>query len=171
MGNQFKKQLFEQSGLVFLPLLPTAPYLNPQPNFLVINNIFDLRKVDFPTLQGTREPTKCMNSNMSLQYREVIYKEGEEVGINIVNLDTFNQDISLKLLGFLKDEQTLIESVNIINTFLPMIKFKGYLENFKCSLDVDKLQEYVDMVNAENQVVEKIEEIEIIEEDNNNIII
>lgn len=143
--NIFEKQLYEKEGKVILPLENIEGLeLNPQPNFLVLENIYDLMECPFPDETGQRVPTKCMSSVMKLQYREVLYNTEEEpIDVNIVTYDTLIQPISLGLLGLLQSNETLIANATIINTFLPMIKFKGFLKPFHCILSATKLENYL----------------------------
>lgn len=153
----YMKNLFTEGAVVLLPLQINEDLnIKPQPNFLAIKNIFDLNTVDFPTLSGERVPTKCLNSLMELQYREVL--EDEKLSITVFS--TFNQRISLALLGFLESEQSLIDNANIVNMFLPMIQFEGFLKDFDCRLDVNALQQYLDSLEEENIEEENIEDVE-----------
>lgn len=147
--NIFEKQLFEQDGKVILPLVLNEEVdINPQPNFLVIKNIASLITADFPTLEGSKVPTVCMESYMSLEYREVLYDENQEpVGTNIVSYVQFLQPISLALINLLQSKESLVQNSTIINTFLPMITFKGFLTPFKCILDSTLLENYINEIN------------------------
>lgn len=71
----FQVQLFN-AGKIAVPLKKQEDsILNPQPNFLIIENIFDYSKQKVYNLQGELEEMEVMNSYMKLVYREILPEE------------------------------------------------------------------------------------------------
>jgi len=143
MNNQLN--LFN-AGKIAIPLKEQAnSELNPQPNFLIIENIFDYMLRQFPNAQGVLEETECMNSLMKLVYREVLPAENGKVEeIREVLLDNIgNIAIPEDYVFIFKNHQRMIENAQVINMFLPFFQFRGILKNFKLEYNPLKSEEYL----------------------------
>lgn len=148
MNKQLEVKLFS-AGKIALPLkTQTGSTLNPQPNFLIIENIFDYSVQKIYNIQGELEDTECMNSFMKLVYREILPNEnGKAEEIREVLLDNIgNIYIPEDYVGVFKNHQRMIEHAQVINAFLPMFKFRGILKNFKLEYDPTESQRYLDLI-------------------------
>lgn len=151
---QLKLQLF-QAPILAIPLKnQPSSKLYPQPNFLIVDNIFDRQKANFPDGKGGVKEVTCSNTALRLVYRNLV--QGEEGSFSRMEVlqynakgsrDFFNQLIS-KTLADVVDEghEEMIANAEIINTYLPMLKFDGYLSDFTLEYDVEKSKEYLELL-------------------------
>jgi len=147
-------QLFtERRVKMALPLKPQPGCeLNPEPNFLIFENIYpqDGLVEPFPSMNGTIEPTECVNSLCRLVYREWLEAEnGKEASMREVVYDeignlAFPEDYFLAF----KNHKNMIASAAIVNHFLPLFSFRGCLKNYKLEYDPTQSQLYLDAVEA-----------------------
>ena len=150
---ELEARLFN-AGIVAIPLKHQDDCdLNPQPNFLIVDNTFDKLRQDFPDGKGgMMEDVACRNTALKLVYRNV-FKESETISF-IEELEfnvnggrgMFNQIIP-KILADVVDEghKECIENEVIINTFLPLLRFKGMLSSFKMEYDVERSKRYLEI--------------------------
>jgi hypothetical protein len=134
------------AGKIAIPLkAQPESTLNPQPNFLIIENIFDYISRQFPNAKGVLEETECMNSLMKLVFREVLPAEnGKAEEIREVLLDNVGNIVIPEDYVFIfKNHQRMIENAQIINIFLPMFQFRGILKKYKLEYDPLRSQEYL----------------------------
>jgi len=144
----FQVQLFN-AGKIAIPLKQQeTSTINPQPNFLIIENIFDYITTMFPNAQGELEETECQNSYMKLVYREILPNENNKsMEVREVLCDNVgNIAIPEDFVGIFKNHQRMIDNTQVINTFLPMFNFRGYLKGFKLEYDPIKSTEYVNLL-------------------------
>lgn len=162
---QLQLNLF-QAGKIAIPLkMQQGSLLNPQPNFLIIENIFDYITTKFPNAQGVLEDTECQNSYMRLVFREILPAEnGKNEEIREVLLDNVGNIAIPEDYAFIfKNHQRMIENAHIINMFLPMFQFRGILKNQKLEYNPLKSQEYLVLLEeSKKPVVEATETPEII---------
>lgn len=154
-----------KSNIVAIPLKhQEGCKLNPQPNFLLVHNTFDSIRQDFPDGKGgIATDVLCRNSLLNLVYRglvfendEPIYIEELEFKVNGSNEVNFNQIIPKKLADVVDEgHQECIENEVIINTFLPLLRFKGMLSDFRMEYDVEKSKEYLDNKNLLQEIISK----------------
>jgi hypothetical protein len=153
-ANKIAIPLKKQEGLL----------LNPQPNFLVIENIFDYLEAPFPNDKGEIVNLECRNTFMKLVYREILPAEnGKEEAIREILMDDIgNIPIPEDYEFILKNHNRLITHKDILNSFLPLFKFRGVLKGFILQYDDEKSQEYLDFIEAEkNPIVENSVEDDI----------
>lgn len=154
------------AGKIALPLKAQAnSTLSPQPNFLIIENIFDYITRPFPNVQGVLEETECMNSVMKLVYREVLPAEnGKAEEIREVLLDNIgNIAIPEDYVFIFKNHQRMIENAQVINMFLPFFQFRGILKNYKLEYNPLESEKYLLLLEeSKKPVVEATETPEII---------
>lgn len=148
MNKNIEILLFN-AGKIAIPLKKQeTSSLNPQPNFLIIENIFDYSVQKIYNLKGELEDTECMNSYMKLVYREVLPAEdGKMEEIREVLLDNIgNIYIPEDYVGVFKNHQRMIQYAEVLNTFLPFFNFRGILKGFKLEYDPAQSQRYLDLV-------------------------
>lgn len=151
---QLKLQLF-QAPILAIPLKHQADSkLHPQPTHLIVDNIFDRQKANFPDGKGGTREITCSNTALRLVYRNILEKEdGSFSRIETLNYNPngsncfFNQLIS-KTLADVVDEghEEMIANAEIINIYLPMLRFDGFLSDFVMEYDVEKSKEYLELV-------------------------
>ena len=151
---QLKLQLF-QAPILAIPLKhqPNSK-VYPQPNFLIVDNIFDRQKANFPDGKGGVKEITCSNTALKLVYRNIIesedgsYSKIETLQYNLNgSIGFFNQLIS-KTLADVVDEghEEMIANAEIINTYLPMLRFEGFLSDFTLEYDAEKSVEYLELL-------------------------
>lgn len=130
--------------------------LNPEPNFLVIHSIFDHIKAPFPTPSGEFIEVDCLNSFMTLEYREILpAKNGKSEEIRKILMDNIgNMPIPEDFYLVFKNHERLIENEALINTYLPMFNFRGILEGYKLEYDKEKSQHYLSLKAMPPETIE-----------------
>lgn len=130
-----------QAGYLAIPLQHNEGHtLNPQPNFLVIENIYGTTKAELPTLGGV----VVANSTYKLVYREIL-EASKELGRNeemreIVYENT-SQFIPITLVPALSDYEYLSQAVEQVNTMLALFQFRGMLAGFQLIIDEEVINE------------------------------
>ena len=147
-----EKQLFEayqgRTQIVAIPLKHQEDStLNPQPNFLVIDNIFDYRKVPLTLPTGQTVETECRQVNMRVVYREVLPEQYDrEEDIREVTFDHVGEIwIPYVYESFLRNQETLIINEEVINEWMTLFQFRGFLEGFKMEYDKNKSEKYLEI--------------------------
>jgi hypothetical protein len=141
----FQVQLFN-AGKIAIPLKKqSGSKIKPQPNFLVIESIFDYISAKFPNSKGELEETECQNSYMRLVYREILPEEKQKnIEIREVLCDQLgNIPIPEDFVTIFKNHQRMIDNALVINTFLPMFNFRGYLKGHKLEYDESVSEKYL----------------------------
>ena len=150
MNNSIHLELLTfNAGKIAIPLkIQEDSTLNPQPNFLIIENIFNYSKQNVYNLQGELEETEVMNSYMKLVYREILPEEnGKGQEMREVLLDNVgNIYIPEDYVGVFKNHERMIKHEELLNTFLPMFKFRGCLKGFKLQYDAEKSKRYLELL-------------------------
>lgn len=85
---------------------------------------------------------------MKLVYREILPQEnGKGQEIREVLLDNVgNIFIPEDYVGVFKNHQRMIQYEQVLNTFLPMFKFRGCLKGFKLEYDASKSTRYLELL-------------------------
>lgn len=147
-----EKQLFNgyqgRTQIVAIPLkYQEDSDLNPQPNFLIIDNIFDYKKtfVNFP--DGSINEIEARNTTMRVVYREILPEQhGKEEEIReVVFDDVGNIWIPFGYDFFLRNQESLIINEEIINEWMNLFQFRGFLEGYKMEYDKTKSEDYLEI--------------------------
>ena len=153
MKINLEKQLFHgyngSEQFIAIPLkYQEDSLLNPQPNFLIIERVFDYRVVPMKQPNGTETPMECQNTIMKLVYREILPKidNREEMIREIVMDDIGNIYLPFIYISKVRSHQALIDNELFINNWMTMFSFRGVLEGFKVEYDKEKSQEYLEKI-------------------------
>lgn len=140
------KKLY-QTGQVAIPLLANQnSTLNPQPNFLVVEDIRGKNKVELPVLGDTI----CKIAQYKIVYREILPASVELNRMEEVREIIYEQayqPVPTSIVEPLTDYSFLINKVNEVNYMLGLFQFRGALQGFQLVIDVNKLQEIIDVEN------------------------
>lgn len=136
------KRLF-QAGYLAIPLKANEnSILNPQPNFLVIENIYGTTKAELPTLGSV----VVANSVYKLVFREIL-AENESLGrgevMREVQYEYENQFVPIVIVPALSDYEYLSQSITQVNQMLSLFQFRGILTGFQLIIDEDKINEII----------------------------
>lgn len=161
MNNSIHLDLLTfNAGKIAIPLKKQEDsVLNPQPNFLIIENIFDYSKQKVYNLQGKLEEMEVMNSYMKLVYREILPEEnGKGQEMREVLLDNVgNIYIPEDYVMVFKNHERMIQHEQVLNTFLPMFRFRGCLKGFKLEYNADESRRYLELLEQlRNPIVQEI---------------
>jgi bifunctional DNA-binding transcriptional regulator/antitoxin component of YhaV-PrlF toxin-antitoxin module len=167
-----KRMLFN-AGKIAIPLkVQEGLNINPQPNFLIIDNIFDYVVDKFPTNEGELIETECQKCNTKLVYREILLREYgrlEEIR-EVLSDDTGTLSIPEDYVYILKNHQRLIDNESVVNNLLSLFNFRGYLKGFKLEYDVEKSKEYLQILEyIKNGITEIPIAVEFIQPDNKEV--
>jgi hypothetical protein len=147
MSRNLNLRLFD-AGKIAIPLKaqPDCP-LNPEPNFLIIESIFDAIMAPFPTPTGEFVNVECMNTYMKLVYREILPEaNGKPADIREVLMDNVgNIAIPDDYVRVFRNHERMVENEELINTFLPMFNFRGVLAGYKLEFDANRSQAYLNL--------------------------
>lgn len=144
-----------QAGYLAIPLKANEEHsLSPQPNFLVIENIFGRAKAEIPTMGNV----VVANSLYKIVYREIL-AANEELGrveeMREVVYETANQYVPMLIVPALSDYGYLTASVENVNAMLSLFQFRGSLAGFQLVVDEDVVAEIIaDNTPAEEPPVE-----------------
>lgn len=158
MNTMTIKDLF-RANVIAIPLKTQEGFpLNPQPNFLVIDNIFSTSKERVYNINGELEEMICMNSLMKLVYREILPEEnGKQEMIREVIMDNIgNLFIPMNFVPVLQSHEMMVQQEAVLNSFLPLFKFRGILKGFILKYDKEKSLEFLNY--SEEPVVEPVVE-------------
>ena len=141
-----ENQLF-QSGYLSIPLkINENLTLNPQPNWMIIENVFGKVTTTLPML-GT---VICSQSTYKLVYREML-EESIELNrpkeMREVIYEYQNQSIPVDFVPYFSSHQKLNEHIVEVNQLLSLFNFRGILANFQLEIDQDKLIEIINQTN------------------------
>jgi len=140
------KRLY-QSGNIAIPLLINPEHaVNPQPNFLIIEDIRGKTKVELPVLGDT----VCKIAQYKIVYREILEASVElhrmEEMREIVYESAY-QPVPTGIVEALTDYSFLINKVDEVNYMLNLFQFRGVLYNYQLIIDTEKLQDIIDTEN------------------------
>jgi len=149
-----------QAGYLAIPLKANVLHsLSPQPNFLVIENIFGRANAEIPTMGLT----VVANSLYKIVYREIL-AANEELGrgeeMREIVYETANQYVPMLIVPALSDYEYLTASVENVNTMLSLFQFRGSLAGFQLIVDETALAAII-----ESKTPPVVEEEEIPEEE------
>lgn len=141
------KRLY-QSGHIAIPLLANQnSTLNPQPNFLIVEDIRGKNKVELPVLGDTI----CKIAQYKIVYREILPASVELNRMEEVREILYEQAyqaVPTSIVEPLTDYTFLINKVNEVNYMLGLFQFRGALQGFQLIIDTDKLQDIIDTENT-----------------------
>lgn len=136
-----------QSSFLAIPLKANEGHsLFPQPNFLVIENIFGRAKAEIPTMGEV----VVQNSVYKIVYREIL-AANEELGggeeMREIVYESANQAVPILIVPALSDYSYLTASVEQVNAMLSLFRFRGSLAGFQLIVDEDKVEEIIADLN------------------------
>lgn len=119
--------------------------LNPQPNFLVIDNVFNIRTAPVTLPDGSTVETECQTIAMRIVYRENLPEvEGKEASFREVVFDEpDNVDIPYLYLLQVRNQAALVENEETVNLWLSLFQFRGCLEGFQMVFDKEKSLDFL----------------------------
>ena len=148
-------QLFD-GGRIAVPLAPMPKStLKPKPNFLIIENVYDLITVPFPTPDGKVEMTECEYYTMKLVYREILpAEEGKQAMIRTVTMDEiYSQPVPVDFHSIFTSQKRLIAATETLNSYLPLFQFRGILKGYVLQHDPVASQRYLDLKEEANKPI------------------
>lgn len=114
--------------------------LNPQPNWMVIDNIFGRLEATLPVLGNT----VCSQSAYKLSFREIL-PANEELGrmeeMRELVYENTNQPVPVTIVPALASYQGLQAYTTEVNQLLALFQFRGVLAGFTLEIDTDVLEE------------------------------
>lgn len=148
-----------QAGYLAIPLQHNEEHtLSPQPNFLVIENIFGRAKAEIPTLGNT----VVANSLYKLVHREIL-EANEQLGrgetMREIIYENENQYVPIMIVPALSDYGYLKASLAQVNGMLSIFQFRGVLQDFKLVINEEKVDEII--VDLTPVVVPPVEEVPV----------
>lgn len=129
------------SNYIAIPLLANENLvLSPQPNWIVIDNIFGKLTQNLPELGETI----CSQSIYKIVYREIL-PENVELGrteeMREIIYEQQNQAIPINVISYFSSHQSVSEHITEINYLLSLFHFRGVLSEFNLIIDEVKLNE------------------------------
>lgn len=116
--------------------------LNPQPNFLIIEQIQGRLKAEIPTMGEV----VAANSNYKIVYREIL-EANQELGrgeeIREILYERATQAVPMIIVPALSDYEYLIQAIPQVNEMLSLFQFRGVLAGFQLIIDEDKMSEII----------------------------
>lgn len=130
----------KSAGIIAIPLKVNDSKLNPQPNWLVIDNLFGKLDAEIPDLGIL----PCINSVYRIVYREILppVLKREEILSEIV-YEQANQAVPISISSALYSYKTILENLETINMLLSKFQFRGILEGFVLKVDETVLNELI----------------------------
>lgn len=119
--------------------------LFPQPNWLIIDNIFGKLTSELPTLGNVI----CAQSVYKLVYREILPANtdlGRVEEMREVIYENQNQPIPISVVPYFSSYEILKTHIDEVNMLLSLFQFRGVLTNFKLKVD----ENLVDLILSEN---------------------
>lgn len=119
--------------------------LFPQPNWLIIDNIFGKLTSELPTLGNVI----CAQSVYKLVYREILPANtdlGRVEEMREVIYENQNQPIPISVVPYFSTYEILKTHIDEVNMLLSLFQFRGVLTNFKLKVD----ENLVDLILSEN---------------------
>lgn len=119
--------------------------LFPQPNWLIIDNIFGKLTLELPTLGNVI----CAQSVYKLVYREILPANidlGRVEEMREVIYENQNQPIPISVVPYFSSYEILKTHIDEVNMLLSLFQFRGVLTNFKLKVD----ENLVDLILSEN---------------------
>lgn len=131
------------AGYLAIPLKANEnSTLNPQPNWLVIENVFGKLTATLPILGETL----CKQSAYKLVFREIL-AANEELGraeqLNEIVYENTNQPIPIQIAGAFDTYENLLLYITNVNQMLALFQFRGILQGFQLIVNEDKVNEII----------------------------
>jgi hypothetical protein len=131
------------AGYLAIPLKANEnSTLNPQPNFIVIENISGRTKAEIPTLGDV----VVANSQYKLVYREIL-EASEQLGraetMREIIYENENQYVPIMIVPALSDYGYLSQALPQVNGMLSIFQFRGVLSGFVLEIDENKIAEII----------------------------
>lgn len=147
-----------QSGYLAIPIKANENNpLFPQPNWMVIENIFGKLTATLPVLGETL----CKQSVYKLVFREILLAN-EELGraeqMNEIIYENTNQPIPAVISGAFDTHEILKTYINEVNQMLSLFQFRGKLQGFVLEVDETALAAIIESKTP--PVIEEEEEEE-----------
>lgn len=145
------------AGKIAIPLAPDQnSTLNPQPNFLIIENIFDYIDAPFPDGNGGIIMRECQNTFMKLVYREVLLESnGKPEEIREVLMDNVgNIPIPEEYVAFVKNHERMVKKATELNQLLSLFSFRGILAGHTLAYDPALSTHFLNLKETLNTSVE-----------------
>ena len=119
--------------------------LSPQPNWMIIDNIFGKVNAELPTLGNV----VCAQSVYKLTFREIL-QSSEELGrseeMREIVYEYANQAIPISVLPYFSSYESLSANLTEVNMLLNLFQFRGVLSNFKLKVDEVLLEEILNPI-------------------------
>lgn len=120
--------------------------LSPQPNWLIIENVFGKLTTQLPMLGEV----VCAQSTYKLTFREILLEDttlnrSETMREIIYEYD--NQPIPVNVVPYFSSYESLSSNLSEVNLLLNLFKFRGVLTDFKLKVDEVKLEEILNNTN------------------------
>lgn len=130
-----------EAGYLAIPLKANVnSTLNPQPNFLIIDNLYGRLKADIPTI-GTMV---CQNGKYYICSRKLVEAtESRPAYMEEVIYTSDVQAVPVVIVPALSDYEYLSEGVAQVNGMLSLFGFRGSLSGFILEVDTDVLAEII----------------------------
>lgn len=146
-----EKQLFKgyrgAEQFVAIPLkYQEESTLNPQPNFLIIEKVFDYITVPIKNPDGSEVLVECQNTLMRLVYREILPEglgKSEEIR-EIVLDDVGNIHLPYIYISRIRNQHALKDNEEFVNHWMSMFAFRGILEGYIVEYDREKSLAYLE---------------------------
>ena len=135
--------------------------LYPQPNWLIIDNIFGKITADLPTLGNVI----CAQSAYKLTFREILQSNaelGRSEEMREIIYEHTNQPIPINVVPYFSSYESLLANLTEVNALLNLFQFRGVLADFKLKVDEVLLNEI--LTDAQPVIVNGIPPVEIVEE-------
>lgn len=129
------------AGIIAIPLEKNVDNtLNPQPDWLVITNMFGKTEEEIPDLGIL----PCVISEYKIVYREILPSvlNRPEILSEIV-YEHENQAVPISISSALYYHQTIFDNLSTINMMLSKFQFRGILEGFVLKVDETVLNELI----------------------------
>lgn len=114
--------------------------LSPQPNWMIIDNIFGKVNAELPTLGNV----VCAQSVYKLTFREILQSSvelGRSEEMREIVYEYANQAIPINVLPYFSSYESLSANLTEVNMLLNLFQFRGVLSNFKLKVDEVLLEE------------------------------
>lgn len=131
-----------QAGIIAIPIKENkGNKLYPQPNWLVIDNLFGVTKAEIPSMGEVI----CQNSFYKIAHREILPEEfGRTEQMTERIFEQENQPVPVGLLPSLFSHERINQNIDAINQMLSLFTFRGILSGFVLEIDSEVLSEILE---------------------------
>lgn len=123
--------------------------LSPQPNWLIIENVFGKLTTQLPMLGEV----VCAQSTYKLTFREILLEDttlNRPETMREIIYEYDNQPIPVNVVPYFSSYESLSSNLSEVNMLLNLFKFRGVLTDFKLKVDEVKLEEILNNTNNTN---------------------